>query len=204
MTPSVPYRLDQRLGSCQIGSVWSALDEEHGPLAVAVLDPGIAAEPRWRNAFAATTSALGHAESGGRRFVAADFTATTPWVAYPEGELSLATRTFSALGMDYRPAEEEGTDDPPAPHVRDTGPAVPDPAATGSATGEPVETGPVPVPGDTPPTTRPTLVIAAIVLLVLVGGGILFAVTRSGGDDPGPSPGPAPGRRPRRYRPPPR
>ncbi|MFE0589907.1 hypothetical protein [Micromonospora echinospora] len=188
MTPSVPYRLDQRLGSCQIGSVWSALDEEHGRLAVAVLDPGIAAEPRWRNAFAATTSALGHAESGGQRFVAADFAATTPWVAYPEGELSLATRTFSALGMDYRPAEEEGTDDPPAPQVRKTGPTVPTPPATGSTTGEPVETGPGPVPGDTPPAARPTLVVAAVVLLVLVGSGILFAVTRSGGDDPGPVP----------------
>ncbi|MFI6820438.1 hypothetical protein ACIBJE_05715 [Micromonospora sp. NPDC050187] len=206
MTPSVPYQLVRRLGSCQIGSVWSALDEEHGPLAVAVLDPGIATEPRWRNAFAATTSALGRAESGGQRFVAADFAATTPWVAYPEGELPLAAQTFSALGMDYRPAEEgtdgppaqhlrdtgpaaAGADGPPAQHVRETGPAASGPAPAGPAIEEPDEVGPpAPGPGDTPPTTRPTLVIAAVVLLVLVGGGILFAVTRSGGDASGPAP----------------
>ncbi|MGC4807009.1 hypothetical protein [Micromonospora sp. DT233] len=119
MQPVVPYQLRRKLGVCQIGSIWSAVDDQERPLAVAVLDAGIAGEPRWRDAFAATTNAIAHAETAGRLYLAADFSADTPWVAYPGELLQAAERTFVALGMTYQPVPADPADDPDGPGPRD-------------------------------------------------------------------------------------
>ncbi|MEU7590919.1 hypothetical protein AB0A95_32070 [Micromonospora sp. NPDC049230] len=92
---------------------------------VVVLDVGIAGESRWRDAFAATTHAIAHSESGSPLWVGADFSAATPWVAYPKDLLPTAERTFAALGMTYQPAPAEPDDPPAAPEHTPTTPVPP-------------------------------------------------------------------------------
>ncbi|MFJ8686751.1 hypothetical protein [Micromonospora wenchangensis] len=96
MQPVVPFQLIAKLGACQIGGVWSAVDENEHSLVVAVLDAGVAGEPRWRDAFAATTNAIAQSASAGPTYVGADFSAATPWVANPQELFPTAERTFRA------------------------------------------------------------------------------------------------------------
>ncbi|MGC4810177.1 hypothetical protein ACLQ29_06560 [Micromonospora sp. DT228] len=129
MQPIGPYQRIRRLGICQIGSIWSAVDGGQQSLVVVVLDVGIAGESRWRDAFAATTHAIAHSEAGSPLWVSADFSATTPWVAYPKDLLPTAERTFAALGMTYQPAPAE-PDDPPADTEHAQQAAIPVPRQT--------------------------------------------------------------------------
>jgi hypothetical protein len=126
MQPDGPYQLIEALGSCQVGTVWSAVDAKGRSLTIAVLDPAVAADQRWRDAFAATADALLRPEAGGPHFLSADYAASSPWVACVAGEGPGAERVFLDLGMEYRPASS------PDP-AGGTGPlpAVPSPADPG-------------------------------------------------------------------------
>ncbi|MFG2047873.1 hypothetical protein ACGFIW_10655 [Micromonospora sp. NPDC048935] len=125
MQPIGPYQRIRRLGVCQIGSIWSAVDGGQQSLVVVVLDVGIAGESRWRDAFAATTHAIAHSEAGSPLWVGADFFAATPWVAYPKDLLPTAERTFAALGMTYQPDPAEPDDPPATPERTPTTPVPP-------------------------------------------------------------------------------
>ncbi|MFI9644080.1 hypothetical protein ACIG87_29190 [Micromonospora sp. NPDC051925] len=207
MQPVIPYQLIAKLGACQIGGVWSAVDEQERSLVVAVLDAGVAGESRWRDAFAATTNAIAQSASAGPAYVAADFSADTPWVAYPKERLPTAERTFLALGMTYEPVPAHAAEPAPAGrHLHpDAGPtpaptnrpvtAVEQPPPTGQ-TGQPPQTVASPPPGSPPrspaaelppslPRPRvgrwPSLAIG-LVLGLLAGGGLVTLV------DPGTDP----------------
>lgn len=167
MQPVVPYQLTQKLGACQIGGIWSAVDEQQRSLVVAVLDAGVAGESRWRDAFAAATNAIARSSGGGPAYLGADFSAATPWVAYPSELLATAERTFLALGMTYEPASGHA-DDPatadqharphaePKPTPTDGSPATAD--WTPSPTDRPlaaVDRTPPPMPALTSPPPGP-------------------------------------------------
>ena len=107
--PGAPYQLIEPVGSCQVGTVWSAVDEHGRALTVAVLDAGAAIDPRWREAFANAANAQ---QAG---FVHADFAAAAPWVAYVVSGGPGAERVFLALGMDYRPRPRPRPPPPPPP-----------------------------------------------------------------------------------------
>jgi hypothetical protein len=102
--PADPYQLVEVLGSCQAGTVWSAVDAQGTALTVALLDPAFAQDKIWRDAFANAADALGRQGHG---FALADFAAASPWVAYlaPGGPAPGAERIFVALGMDYLPRQ---------------------------------------------------------------------------------------------------
>jgi hypothetical protein len=122
-----PYRLGRTLGTCQAGSVWAATDAAGGQVTVALLDPVVASDPRWREAFSATANALAH--SGGLRALHADFTASTPWVAVAGGPGPGAAQIFTALGQDYHPVAQTVVEAEPtvatAPPVASKVPAQP-------------------------------------------------------------------------------
>nr|MDT0656915.1 hypothetical protein [Micromonospora sp. DSM 115978] len=158
----VPYQLIEVLGSCQVGSVWSAVDGQGTRLTVAVLDAAVAADERWRAAFTATANALAQPEAGGPHYLWADFSAPAPWVAYPVGEGGGAEQMFLALGMDYQPVPPDtgaaghpaerpldGTAETtqrlePAPaQPADAGPPQPAPTDAQPAGPQPVEAQPV-------------------------------------------------------------
>lgn len=103
MQPDRPYQMIEVLGSCQVGTVWSAVDVQGRALTVAILSATAGADQRWREAFAAAANALGQPQSGGPHFLYADFTAATPWVACAVDGGSGAERVFLALGQEYQP-----------------------------------------------------------------------------------------------------
>ena len=100
MQPVGPYRFIEAISVCQVGSVWSAIDGQGNSFSAAVLDAAVAADQRWRDAFAGTAQALA---AGGTRFVHADLTASAPWVLYPGADGASAEQLFRALGMECRP-----------------------------------------------------------------------------------------------------
>ncbi|WP_326553439.1 hypothetical protein [Micromonospora sp. NBC_01813] len=102
MQPDSPYQLIAMLGSCQVGSVWSAVEPGGEPLTVAILDAAVAEDQRWREAFSATANSLTGTRPGEHAFRYADFTATTPWVACGTEPGQGAERIFEALGQDYQ------------------------------------------------------------------------------------------------------
>ena len=74
MQPGTPFQFLQMLGSCQVGKVWSAVDAQGRAVTVAVLDAPVAADQRWREAFASTANAL-KGRDGRPNFLHADFSA---------------------------------------------------------------------------------------------------------------------------------
>ncbi len=112
MQPDGTYRLIEAVGSCQVGTVWKAVDAQGRSLSVAVLDATVAADQRWRDMFAAAAYAMGQGESGGTLYLDADFSAETPWVACEGGDGPGAERVFLALGMEYHPAPASGQSAP--------------------------------------------------------------------------------------------
>ncbi len=163
--PVQPFQVVESLGSCQVGTVWSAVDTYGTALTVAYLDPAVATDRLWRDAFANTAHGLAQQQF---RFVHADFAASPPWVAYVAAGGPGAERIFQALGMDYRPtsrrtspwappaASPEASQPVPEPtdpdatvtQQLDPDPAVPAPAAADAA---PAEAVPVPTPAEAGP-----------------------------------------------------
>jgi hypothetical protein len=94
------FRLTEALGSSQVGTVWSAVDASGRSATVAVLDPTVASDAPWRDAFAAAATALG---SSGPRMLSANFSASAPWAAFAADEGPGAERVFLALGVEYQP-----------------------------------------------------------------------------------------------------
>ncbi|MGX4653455.1 hypothetical protein ACWCHM_07185 [Micromonospora sp. SCSIO 07396] len=206
MQPVVPFQLIAKLGACQIGGVWSAVDENEHSLVVAVLDAGVAGEPRWRDAFAATTNAIAQSASAGPTYVGADFSAATPWVAYPQELLPTAERTFLALGMSYAPVVAHADDPPTAErHVQPDAAPTPRPTDRPLTTAEqtsparlgrtlpPTDPSPPsdspPHPPAEPPPLRPppragrwALPAIGLIVGLLAGGGLVLLV------DPGTDP----------------
>lgn len=121
------FHLLAQLGSCQVGSVWSAVDAQGRSLTVAVLDAAVAADQRWRDAFASRANALGQGENRGAGQVYADFSGTTPWVACAAGDGPGAEQVFLDLGMDYQPVppeQQRPAEDSPRPDESAGGPSV--------------------------------------------------------------------------------
>ncbi|SNS72255.1 hypothetical protein SAMN05421812_101549 [Asanoa hainanensis] len=203
MRPDIPYRVIGRLGACDIGTVWLAVEEGDEPgdsVTVAVLDEAVAADQQWRDAFAASTTVSTEPEQP-TSFVRADFTVAAPWVAYPGDQDPGAERVFTALGRDYRsdaPREVSYDDDDlvvedPPPIARPADVVEPDPVDLT----EPPAPDPFAAPGrriafSAPKKRRPRgllIGIAAAVVVLLAGGGVVFALAGGdGGDDPTPTP----------------
>jgi hypothetical protein len=104
------FTLTEALGSSPVGTVWSAIDPSGRSATVAVLDPAIAGDPPWRDAFASAATAVG---SSGSRLLSANFSASAPWAAFAADGGPGAERVFLALGVDYAPAGPGGTSSPP-------------------------------------------------------------------------------------------
>ncbi|MEV4534293.1 hypothetical protein AB0J82_10740 [Asanoa sp. NPDC049518] len=199
MRPDIPFRVIGRLGACDIGSVWLAVDEgdEAGnAVTVAVLDEAVAADQQWRDAFAASTTVSTEPEQP-TGFLRADFTGATPWVAYPGDQDPGAERVFVALGRDYRPdaprevSYDDGVFEDPPPIVRPANVVVHPAEPT-----DPMAPDPFAAPGrriafSATRKRRPRALwvsIAAAVVVVLAAGGVVFALAgEEGGDDPAPT-----------------
>jgi hypothetical protein len=106
MQPGNPYHLIEAVGSCQVGSVWSAIDPQGRSLMVALLDPNVATDLRWREAFQEAANAL--VQAGEPGYLYADFASSSPWVAYSAENGIGAERVFLALGMDFQPVPPDG------------------------------------------------------------------------------------------------
>lgn len=195
MQPDGPFRMIEVLGSCPIGTVWSAVDRQGLPLTVALLDG--AEEALWRDAFAAAANSLGRPGSGSPvRY--SDLSATNPWVACPADGGPGAELVFLALGQDYHPVPPDTGDaqtaTPAAGPVGAFDRHGPDPVEAGPVDHGPVEQGPaasgspwpppeLPVSGPritpSPPSvarrwrlkSRRTLIAAVAVTVLLVGAG---------------------------------
>ncbi|GAB7048836.1 hypothetical protein [Catenuloplanes indicus] len=185
MTPEIPYRVVGELGSCDVGTVWSAVDEQRGlPVTVAVLNAAAAADPRWRDAFAA------HA---GTAHAGADFTAAVPWVAFDGAEEPGAERVFASLGRTYTPARAFGT--PVSGSVSAANMEMgDDPFGLGGAAprrpyfGEGAEDPFGGTPAARKHGNRLWIGVAAGAAVLLVGVGVVVGITRFGGDDAGGTP----------------
>ncbi|MDP9796202.1 hypothetical protein J2S43_004714 [Catenuloplanes nepalensis] len=137
------------LGSCQVGTVWSAVDVQGRPLTVAVLTAG--ADARWRDAFAAAANSPDQPRPG-PPFLYSDFTAAEPWVACPADGGPGAERIFLSLGQQYIPATP-GTGDSPAANPAPT--AVDEPTADVTA-GAVIAPGPWVTPPHQPISPSPS------------------------------------------------
>ncbi|MEU8260772.1 trypsin-like peptidase domain-containing protein [Micromonospora sp. NPDC048999] len=114
-----PYRFTEVLGVCQVGTAWWAIDGQDRLATVAVLDPAVAQDPAWRQAFAGMADTLASPGGSGQPYLAADFAAPAPWVAYAADGGPGADHLFFALGQEIRSeqADEDGptaTSQPPA------------------------------------------------------------------------------------------
>ncbi|MDR7279588.1 hypothetical protein [Catenuloplanes atrovinosus] len=186
MAPDIPYRVVRELGSCDVGTVWSAVDEERGvPVTVAVLTAQAAADQRWRDAFAGHAGAV-----GGSRYVNAGFTAAVPWVAFDgDADQPGAERVFASLGRTYTPAAAFGT--PVSGSVADTGMELGDDpfGLGGDAPRRPYFGEGAQDPyAENPPASRRNRLwigVAAGVAVLLVGVGVAVGVTRPGDDTGG-------------------
>ena len=108
MQPNCPYQLIEQLGSTEVGTVWSAVDEQGAPLTVAVLDANAAADRRWRDPFVAAVTALAQSRETGRRVVNTGLTGPSPWIAYTASDGQGAELVFQSLGLQYVPAKRDG------------------------------------------------------------------------------------------------
>lgn len=127
-------------------------------MTVAVLDAAVAADQRWREAFASTANAL-KGRDGRPSFLHADFSGPEPWVTYAADSGTRAEQIFLALDLEYHPtsaavtAQHSGT---PADGGQNSTAAVEqtpeDPRPTSGAEW-PVSTPPSPV--SVPPSSEP-------------------------------------------------
>ncbi|MEV0725951.1 trypsin-like peptidase domain-containing protein [Micromonospora purpureochromogenes] len=178
MQPDGPYRFTEVMGVCQVGRAWWAVDGQDRLVTVAVLEPVVAEDPAWRRAFSAMADALAAPGGGGGPYLAADFTAAAPWVAYAADGGPGADRLFLALGHEIH-SEEAGEDSTvamlqvpqsqPAPWAvqgdptqvsAPPQPAPPQPVSTPPVSTPPHQAAPPPVsappqPVATPPVSAP-------------------------------------------------
>ncbi|WP_243704759.1 hypothetical protein [Micromonospora sp. KC723] len=163
MQPEGPYRFTEMMGVCQVGKAWWAVDGQDRLVTVAVLEPVVAEDPAWRRAFAGMADALAAPGGGGRPYLAADFEATAPWVAYVADGSPGAEHLFRALGHEIH--GEQATDDatvamhqvPPVQQAQPMPWAVQGDPSQGMAP-QPVSPSPVstpPHPVSTPPVSTP-------------------------------------------------
>src|SRR5690242_11716424 len=108
MQSNCPYQLIEQLGSTEVGSVWSAVDEQGAPLTVAMLDAGAAADRNWRDSFVAAVTALAQSREAGHRVVNSGLTGPNPWIACKAGGGQDAELVFQSLGVRYVPAQRDG------------------------------------------------------------------------------------------------
>jgi len=188
MPPNRPYRLIEVLGSCQVGTVWLAADEQDRRLTVAVLGATVAADDGWRDAFAVAAHALTPPAAGGPSFLYSDFTAAIPWVACAADDGPGAERVFLALGQEYKPVPPGETDAAMAAAAADLaamGAPPPRPVAMTGETAPPTETITLPSifsapqaqrPDEREPEARPSRrrlwvgVVILVVVLAVAGG----------------------------------
>ncbi|MFG3710302.1 trypsin-like peptidase domain-containing protein [Micromonospora sp. NPDC047730] len=147
MQPDGPYRFTHILGTCPVGKAWAAIDAQGRFVTVAVLDAIVANDPRWREAYSAMADALAQAPDG-QAYTYADFSAPSPWVAYPAEAGPGAEKLLRALGVEYQPVAAGPAATPPvsAPPQQ-----VSAPPQAASAPPYPVSGGPVPT--SAPPHT---------------------------------------------------
>ncbi|GAA4451796.1 hypothetical protein [Phytohabitans houttuyneae] len=156
MQPGSPYHLIEAIGSCQVGSVWSAIDPQGRSLMVALLDPNVAIDQRWREAFQEAANAL--VQAGEPGWLYADFASGAPWVAYSAENGIGAERVFLALGMDFQQVPPDGTGPldhaPYEPATQVTPPPAPPEQPTAPAQ-QPLPPGIIDTatPAEAPPTT---------------------------------------------------
>jgi hypothetical protein len=103
MQTAGPYRLLDALGTCEVGDVWSGVDDAGRAVTVAVLNARASADERWRAAFAAASDALARAGEDPLPVVGADHQAPTPWVACGPERGPGAARIFTTLGQRAQP-----------------------------------------------------------------------------------------------------
>ncbi|HEX5594859.1 MAG TPA: trypsin-like peptidase domain-containing protein [Micromonosporaceae bacterium] len=135
MQPDGPFRFIKTLGVCQVGRIWSAVDENGRSVTVAVLEPPAAADDRWRTSFAETANALAQPSAAGPRYLQADFAVAAPWVAYAADDGPGAEGLFQALGIECQPVPEGGGQPLAVPPV----PSAEHPSEEISAASDPVE-----------------------------------------------------------------
>ncbi|MGK5442025.1 hypothetical protein ACSNN7_09395 [Micromonospora sp. URMC 105] len=150
MQPDGPYRFTEMMGVCQVGKAWWAVDGQDRLVTVAVLEPVVADDPAWRQAFSGMADALAAPGGGGGPYLAADFTAPAPWVAYPADGPG-ADRLFLALGHEIH-SEEAGEDSTVAMLQVPTQQSQPAPWAV---QGDPTQVSAPPQPVSTPPVSTP-------------------------------------------------
>ncbi|MGY0004092.1 trypsin-like peptidase domain-containing protein [Micromonospora sp. I033] len=102
MQPVGPYRFTEVMGVCQVGKAWWAVDGQDRLVTVAVLDPAVAQDPAWRQAFSGMAETLAAPGGSGRPYLSADFAAKAPWVAYIADGGPGAEHLFFALGQEIR------------------------------------------------------------------------------------------------------
>lgn len=169
MQPGNPYHLIEAVGSCQVGSVWSAIDPQGRSLMVALLDPNVATDQRWREAFQEAADALVRAGEPG--YIYADFAASSPWVAYSAEHGIGAERVFLALGMDFQPVPPDGLGPldhaplEPTTQMTPTTPAPPVAEAPPEPPAAPAQPQPLPpdvIEAATPAEAPPTAVLPPV------------------------------------------
>lgn len=151
MQPDGPYRFTEMMGVCQVGKAWWAVDGQDRLVTVAVLEPVVADDPAWRRAFSGMADALAAPGGGGGPYLAADFTAPAPWVAY-SADGPGADRLFLALGHEIQsePATEDSTVAMlQVPAVQQSQPAP------WAVQGDPTQVSAPPQPVSTPPVATP-------------------------------------------------
>ncbi|SCL59393.1 trypsin-like peptidase domain-containing protein [Micromonospora chersina] len=102
MQPVGPYRLTEVMGVCQVGKAWWAVDGQDRLVTIAVLDPAVAQDPAWRQAFSGMAETLAAPGGSGRPYLSADFAAKAPWAAYIADGGPGAEHLFFALGQEIR------------------------------------------------------------------------------------------------------
>ncbi|GAA4565344.1 hypothetical protein GCM10023176_13240 [Micromonospora coerulea] len=177
MQPEGPYRFTEMMGVCQVGKVWWAVDGQDRLLTVAVLDQSVAEDSAWRRAFSGMADTLGAPGGTGRPYLAADFAAPAPWVAYPADGGPGAEHLFFALGQEIRSeqADEESAEavlgstaaqqSQPAPWALQgdprLAPQVSSPPQPVSAPPQPVSAPPQPVSAPPQPVSGPPQPVSA-------------------------------------------
>lgn len=135
-----PYLPLQVLGTCQVGSVWSAADQANNQVTVAVLDAdAVRDDPGLRDAFSQAASSL--EQSGVLSVLASDHQARAPWVACAGADPATLAQIFATMGISYQPVAGYGA----AP-----GGVVPGAAAGGEVSGQ-VDAAAVTEPMSMPP-----------------------------------------------------
>ncbi|MDO3700862.1 trypsin-like peptidase domain-containing protein [Micromonospora sp. C28SCA-DRY-2] len=128
MQPVGPYRFTHVLGGSVVGKAWAAIDSQGRFVTVAVLEGAAATDPRWREAFAAMADSLAQ-QPGGQAYAYADFSADSPWVAYPSEAGPGAEKLLRALGADYQPVPTDIGADMPVSGAPQTIPNPPQPVS---------------------------------------------------------------------------